>query len=630
MKSTANIILVGVVLVLCLCFQAAAAAGTGAKYDFRTWECDIDESGFRLKVHHKITIYDETEIGYKELSFSESDFVKLKNVTIHVLDANGNEIYKRTKKDMTKACGYAGYSLYSDNCVYYTSLDAPHFPYSIEYEYEKVSSSLFFWGDVDFEQYIPVDYASYTLRTPHDFNFRHKFEGLKHSFDTYEDGPDIVYVWNAGPIPKKDRIRYAPAEFSALAELTFVAEDLKLGRFRLEGCTWENIGHWYTEMYQDKYLPIPDESLVTDTALEKDIHEQVKSHYEDITANIRYVAIEIGVGGWQPYAASLTQKRGYGDCKDMSTLLVSRLQNNDIEAFQVLVRTRGSGPLSEDFAALGFGHVISVCVADEDTVWMDPTCGNCPFGELPWQDEDIQVLVVTDNGGELWRTPASTPKDNLTERVTRYRINGDFKANFQTTMTVHGNRATGLRGYLAGIGGDELRRKINDLFRGSEKKFKIDSFTVINLNDKNKPISINISATMLQHPKKIVNSLYCNPFIFSGLSRREKEDLTDREVPLDLVYPSLTTDIVTIIWDSTLAVDSVSIPKNDSLSFPFGELGYSASKFADGGQDSVQIEFSKSHGLYSVPPESFPDFETYRKKYKKLLKKHVKLYLSDN
>jgi len=40
---------------------------------------------------------------------------------------------------------------------------------------------------------------------------------------------------------------------------------------------------------------------------------------------MRYVAIEIGIGGWQPHPAADVFSHQYGDCKDKATLLSSML-----------------------------------------------------------------------------------------------------------------------------------------------------------------------------------------------------------------------------------------------------------------------------------------------------------------
>ena len=56
--------------------------------------------------------------------------------------------------------------------------------------------------------------------------------------------------------------------------------------------------------------------------------------------NIRYVGIEIGIGGLQPHTADDVFRNRYGDCKDKATLLRAMLENVGIHSTWVLVDTR--------------------------------------------------------------------------------------------------------------------------------------------------------------------------------------------------------------------------------------------------------------------------------------------------
>ena len=47
---------------------------------------------------------------------------------------------------------------------------------------------------------------------------------------------------------------------------------------------------------------------------------------------IRYVAIQLGIGGWQPHRASEVFQHRYGDSKDKATLLSTLLQQVGIES----------------------------------------------------------------------------------------------------------------------------------------------------------------------------------------------------------------------------------------------------------------------------------------------------------
>ena len=67
-----------------------------------------------------------------------------------------------------------------------------------------------------------------------------------------------------------------------------------------------------------------------------------------VQGDIRYVAIELGIGGLQPHQASDIYSHRYGDCKDKATLMSSMLREIGVESYYLDVNTQrgwgGAGP----------------------------------------------------------------------------------------------------------------------------------------------------------------------------------------------------------------------------------------------------------------------------------------------
>ena len=72
--------------------------------------------------------------------------------------------------------------------------------------------------------------------------------------------------------------------------------------------------------------------------------------------NIRYVAIEVGIGGLQPHRAADVFAHQYGDCKDKATLLSTMLKQVGIDSYYVFGRHRAWHRQSQ-FPSLRFNHV---------------------------------------------------------------------------------------------------------------------------------------------------------------------------------------------------------------------------------------------------------------------------------
>ena len=55
--------------------------------------------------------------------------------------------------------------------------------------------------------------------------------------------------------------------------------------------------------------------------------------------DIRYAAIEIGIGGFQPHPASQVFSNRYGDCKDKATILSAMLAQIGVKSYYMPIHT---------------------------------------------------------------------------------------------------------------------------------------------------------------------------------------------------------------------------------------------------------------------------------------------------
>jgi hypothetical protein len=157
--------------------------------------------------------------------------------------------------------------------------------------------------------------------------------------------------------------------------------------------------------------------------------------YDWVRERVRYLAVEVDIGGFQPHAAEDVCRNRYGDCKDMTTLLCSMAREVGIETYQVLVSTWQNGaPDTGLVSPLHFNHVIAFAPSVGATgVWMDATEKGCPFGQLPWYDQGLPVFVVYPSGmGEWMTTPRVRPEAN------RVVIHWDVQLDSSGAGTVRG------------------------------------------------------------------------------------------------------------------------------------------------------------------------------------------------
>lgn len=144
-----------------------------------------------------------------------------------------------------------------------------------------------------------------------------------------------------------------------------------------------------------------------------------------VQGNIRYVGIETASHRLTPTDPIATLERGYGDCKDMSLLLVQMLRSRGVDAWPVMVRTPELGPVDPTVPMLSaFNHEIVAFSMDGSLVFVDPTIKEAV---PPWSGalrEGARVLVVDGTSGLTEVGPQPDSRDSVVSRVVA-RSGGD-------------------------------------------------------------------------------------------------------------------------------------------------------------------------------------------------------------
>lgn len=583
----------------------------GAKYLFKTWQYDISNGKYVGKIHHRKIIYNKLGEDYNGVYLYENSSSKIKKVKMQVLSQTGKVLYTKEKKHFNKACGYGSFGGYDDDCTYYLDDGASQFPYIIDYEYTIECKSLFFLQGATFQHYIPVDSVSFLINNSDNTFIRSKIYGSDvQPIVSYYDGI-TSYHWILNNIPALESIKYLPPDAREEIHLSLVCEQLSFSGYTLSEVSWNGIGQWYNQLYQNKCNTKPLQDSLS-----------IEEIYNNVIENVRYVAIQIGVGGWQPYDAALTESRAFGDCKDMSTLLISRLKNQNIKAYPVLVLTRDNSRIDRDFPNLRFNHVITVTIDGEDTTWMDPTCNSCVYGELPLMDEDIDVLVITEEGGVLRRTPASKPEDNQILRNTSLMISSDKYVDISCQIKFFGDKARYMRGRLEDKTKNEKKEYLENYINGHESLFSLQSFSFKNMDDINEPFIMHIKAKGKKKIDKIGKKWYINPYLFFREKNITKVKTEDRKYPIKFSYPNRIIDSIVIKIDTLLHVDSVHFIKPDSIETSFNFF----TTYGKQVDNSFYCIVTKGLKTYQVNQDQFLEYELYYQRMKKITSKHIKLY----
>jgi tetratricopeptide (TPR) repeat protein len=205
--------------------------------------------------------------------------------------------------------------------------------------------------------------------------------------------------------------------------------------------SWEEVGRWYASLDHDRRQPTPEiraEAEELTKGLNTDL-EKVEALYDHVAKNFRYVSLSLGLGRYQPHAASDVLHNQYGDCKDKHTLLSSLLEAEGMHASSVLINS--SRKLDPDIPSPSqFDHVITLLPMGKEEVWMDTTTEVAPFRLLSFNIRKKQGLVIPVEGApHLEQTPADPPMQNTQVQTVDGAINELGKLNAKVSYVVRGD-----------------------------------------------------------------------------------------------------------------------------------------------------------------------------------------------
>lgn len=403
----------------------------------------ISKSKASEYVYQVITIFNDKGREYATKIIGYDKLSKVSSFKGVAYDANGNVLKKLKSSEIYDQSAFDGVSLYSDNRLKAADLTQGVYPYTVEFEYEVEYKYLFMIPGYVLlpEERMSVQHSSYELIYPKELKPRFKTLNLEKDpiVTVAKDGSESTR-WefeNVKPIkfepkgpPHGDlvtRIMTAPTIFEF---------DGYLGSMN----SWDEFGIWISSLNKGRNV-LPEETqqkVLQLTAGKKTTEEKAKAVYEFMQSRTRYVGIQLGIGGFQPFEAAVVDQTGYGDCKALSNYMVSMLEVAGIKSHYALIRAgEGAVELKEEFPSSQFNHAVVAVPNGKDTLWLECTSQSKPFGYAGTFTGDREALIITDTGAEVVKTTAYPDELNTQNRLADVFVSnsGDAKAKIRTVYS---------------------------------------------------------------------------------------------------------------------------------------------------------------------------------------------------
>jgi hypothetical protein len=435
-----------------------------------------------------------------------------------------------------------------------------------------------------FQEIVPVAEARYTLQLPPGWEY--KAVWLNHPELQPSSVGNNQWQWIVRDVPEiRDEQLMPPWKGVAGGMIVSLIPPGGAGHGFL---TWSEMGLWYNGLLQNRRdaSPAIKQKVAELTATRKNPVDQMRALAEFMQKDIRYVAIELGIGGWQPHPAPDTYAHRYGDCKDKATLLASMLRELNIDSYHVVINTERGGVSPATPPHLGsFNHAILAIrlpngVNDPSLVaaiqhptlgrilFFDPTDEVTPFGELHGPLQANYALLVTPNGGELTQLPQLSTSANGTTRVAKLTLDPRGTLSGSVHETRVGDSAWYQRMTLRYVEKDSDRIKpIETMMAHSMGTFQITKATVINLKQNSLPFGYDWSFVALDYGKNAGDLLLVRPRVIGSLASGVLETKEPRRYPVEFEGPRRDVDNFEIKIPAGFVVDELPPPIDVDYSF---------------------------------------------------------------
>ncbi len=517
-------------------------------------------------VHQVITVMNEQAKGRLAFYWMSDKFHVLDAAEIKVYDAQGNKKNTYSRKEMN-AMNY-GEGLVPEGKLTFFEVTAPSYPITVEYTYSVKFKGILSLPDYDLQSpWESVQHSVFEVEAPDDPGVRYKLVNTKLQPVETISGSKKTLRWEVANLKAYKLEKHSGPSYAYKSMVLLAPNRFQLDDYEGDMSNWKNFGTWIKDLYA-KTTGLPEEKKQFYRDMVKQAtsdREKARILYQYMQNNMRYVSIQLGIGGWRPFPASFVDEKKYGDCKALSNYLKSALDAVGIRSnIVVIYRDYQPNLITEDFPVNNFNHVILCIPGTKDSTWLECTSTTLPFAQLDESTKNRKAMLVNEDGGVLVNTPRSDYVVNKQSIHTLIEVNTEGGATVQSNARFGGDERDQLMDFHD-FKDDEKRRwflvnfswKQPDQFKINTSEKKADPYWLKTEMGYEKIYSFNAGSKLFFEPR-----LYP---IFHEDIPEDNERIRDYH----FTYPYQSFD--TTIYKFPAGYTLENLPQNRSVSKPFAQ-----------------------------------------------------------
>ena len=443
----------------------------------------------------------------------------------------------------------------------------------VAYEYERAARPYVQEYTWDFQDSVPTLHAVFELALPPDWHY--SVAARKDAGLTASQPDPGRYRWQIDHVPGID-VEDVPMtpEFNALAGRMVVHyshDPLPTGDAR-----WSAVGDWYTTLASPQAKATPDLSAKAAelVAGQTDFTAKLQSIANYMQRNIRYVGIEIGIGGLQPHTADDIFRNRYGDCKDKVTLLRAMLESAGIHATWVLVDT-SRGFVDPQLPSVDGNHAIaaieiptgytnpvlqSVVTAHSGKRYLifDPTDEWTPIGQVRPHLQGGYGILSEGAQSQLIEIPTLTPSADRIAHTIQAQLLADGSLEAKVTEERFGYSADAPRVTFTEGSEQQQRDYLEKRLRRDLSSITLDKVAAAHPTELSQPLELDYTFRVQNYARNAGDLLLVRPRILGSDALSLPREA--RKWPIDLGAIQSRTDRMDLALPPGYVVDELPDP----------------------------------------------------------------------
>ena len=584
----------------------------------------LDEVNITYK--YSITILKKDADRFTAVSESyDKLFDEVDDISGTLYDKSGKKIRALKKIDIIDVAPYGIYLVFSNIRVKHFDFKYSDYPFTVSFEIKRSHKETFRLPDFCpqlYDKHCAVEKASMEISYPADLPVRYKSFHLKEEPIKASAGERKTLTFSVSNIAAEKDIELEPQDAHSLPSAIFACDEFEFGGLHGKMDSWKSFGKFVYDLNANRN-DLSEEMqkkvhALTDTC--KGSFSKIKLLYEYLQKSTRYIAVEMGIGGWQCVDAQFVSANKYADCKGLSNYMSSMLKETGMNSYGVLIYGGSDDrlKLQRDFTISAFNHYILCVPLDKDTVWMDCTSKADPVGYLPDFTNDRDALLLTPDGGFVVRTPVYALKENRAVRKSDIHINKNDNFNAVIKLYYTGYLNDEEARSVTDRSKDEIENHFNNKFSLGE--YKVTGYTIRkDFTDRVPALYEELSlmgAGKVSHSgKRTFIDMSTLPLNVPVMSEAEK-----RSCPFELNATFSVSDTERIIIDGVYSAEY--IPEEIKLNYAFASYSYKII-FDNENQLMIVRSFTQKKGVY--PAEMANDYVALTKAINAIRKQVVLL-----